>query len=147
MLYTCFCLLPDQGEPHYNIKSFNVSAQDLTNGRREHEALKSTYTNEKKIVSSKNMINECFRFWHQVLTPVVCPIEFCLLYMIQSTNYTFASDWVQSNHKLNLNECNVLWDLVHHPETATIDKIQTLLFDSRSYGRKVSATYVFILNS
>jgi hypothetical protein len=127
----------DQGQPHYHIETFNISAQDLTNGRREHEALKCTYSNEKKVLTAKNLFNEAFRFWNQSMTPVLMPMEYCVLYMLQSKNYTFSADWIASNHKLNLVECNVLWNLVHHPETATLDMVTTLLFDARSYGRKV----------
>jgi hypothetical protein len=58
--------------------------------------------------------------------------------MIQSGKYIFAPDFVGYNKKLDLGETEVLWDIVHFPESATIDTILKIVFDPRAYGSKVS---------
>ena len=39
----------DQGQPHYHIRVHNITAQELTNGRRDHVALLRSFDDNKKI--------------------------------------------------------------------------------------------------
>jgi hypothetical protein len=71
------------------------------------------------------------------MTPAIVPVNYALLYMIQSKTYIFAPDFVAYNKKLDFDETEVLWRLVHFPEEADINMIMKLIFDPRSYGRKV----------
>jgi hypothetical protein len=74
------------------------------------------------------------RFSKHSLDPAIVPVPYCLLYMIQSGKYIFAPDFVGYNKKLDLGETEVLWDIVHFPESATIDTILKIVFDPGAYG-------------
>ena len=65
--------------------------------------------------------------------------------MIQSGKYIFAPDFVGYNKKLDLGETEVLWDIVHFPESATIDTILKIVFDPRAYGSKVTILLMIII--
>lgn len=72
------------------------------------------------------------------MSPAIVPVHYALLYMMQSKGYIFAPDFVSYNKKLDFSETEVLWKLVHFPEKANINMILKLVFDARSYGKKVS---------
>ena len=65
--------------------------------------------------------------------------------MIQSGKYIFAPDFVGYNKKLDLGETEVLWDIVHFPQSATIDTILKIVFDPRAYGSKVTILLIITL--
>ena len=139
----------DQGQPHYSIVSHGLSDQDLTNGPRDHENLRATISQEKKVVTTKNLMYECWHFHLQCLHPVIAPIEFVITYMIQGGNYSLAPDFMSSATKINLSEATTMWSLTQEPDSCTVAQIRELLFDSRSYGRKVTdvyarSTYVYL---
>jgi hypothetical protein len=71
------------------------------------------------------------------LHPVVAPIHYVLLYMIQSGAYMFSSDFISVQRKTDFSEAKVLWELVHDPTSAVIEDVMKLIFDYRSFGRKV----------
>jgi hypothetical protein len=85
------------------------------------------------------------RFSKHSLDPAIVPVPYCLLYMIQSGKYIFAPDFVGYNKKLDLEETEVLWDIVHFPKSATIDTILEIVFDPRAYGLKVTILLMIIL--
>jgi hypothetical protein len=143
-IFDFFLFYIDQGQPHYSIVSHGLSAQDLTNGRRDHENLRATISQEKKVVTSKNLFNECWRFHLQCLQPVIAPIEYVMTYMIQSGNYSLAPDFISSATKINLSEATTMWSLIQDPQSCTVTHIRELIFDSRSYGRKVFLTFKYI---
>lgn len=72
------------------------------------------------------------------MAPAIVPVHYALLYMVQSRGYIFAPDFVAYNKKVDFEETEVLWHLVHFPGDATINMIMKLVFDSRSYGKKVN---------
>jgi len=127
----------DYRKPHYKVFSKGISAQDLTNGRRDHESLVRTFDESKKIINQKNLFNEAYRFNCRCLLPAVVPVHYVVLYMIQSKDYIFAPDIVSYNKKLDFTETEILWQVCHFPSTVTIGMILKLLFDPRSYGYKV----------
>jgi len=83
------------------------------------------------------MFNECYRFNMRCMSPAIVPVHYALLYMIQSKGYIFAPDFVAYNKKIDFEETEVLWKLVHFPEEADIHMILKLIFHPRLYGRKV----------
>jgi hypothetical protein len=57
--------------------------------------------------------------------------------MIQCGGYILAPDFIMCNRKLDLEDAESLWNLVHNPNDAVLSDICKLLFDPRSYGTKV----------
>ena len=51
----------DFGQPHYRVRTHNISSEELTNGRREHQALTLNFEENKMIITNKNLFQVCFR--------------------------------------------------------------------------------------
>ena len=142
----------DASKPHYKIVTHNVSAQELALGKQDHDALKTSYNEEKKILNSKNLFNESFKFIRRCLHPILAPFEYAVLYMIQSGiiftllflllyniiiiilkilgQYILSPEIVtSSSRKYDFKESTILWRLVFQPEVCTIDDIFALIFD------------------
>lgn len=94
----------------------------------------TSFDDSKKIINSKNLINECYRFNQRSMWPAVVPIPYCLLYMLQSGEYIFTPEFITFYKKLDLEETTVMWDMIHNPSKATIDMILKLIFNARSYS-------------
>ena len=94
----------------------------------------TSFDDSKKIINSKNLINECFRFNQRSLWPAIVPIPYCLLYMLQSGEYIFTPEFITFYKKIDLEEANVMWSMIHHPSATTLDMILKLIFNGRSYS-------------
>jgi hypothetical protein len=129
------------GQAHYQIRSHNLSRQELAFGRRDHDALLTSFDDAKKILNLKNIFNEAYRFNMRCLHPAVVPIQYAILYMLQSGSYILSPDFISSFKKMDLSEAQVLWNMVFSPQESTLQGVLSLLFDARSYGLKVSLDY------
>jgi hypothetical protein len=110
----------------------------------------TSYDDAKKIITLKNMFNECFRFNVRCLHPVQAPIHYVLLYMVQSGSYMFSSDFISAYRKTDYAEARTLWTIVHDPKSATISDVMRLIFNPLSYGRKVrlfSSPHMYLRNN
>ena len=96
----------------------------------------TSFDDSKKIINSKNLINECYRFNQRSLWPAIVPIPYCLLYMLQSGEYIFTPDFITFYKKLDLEETTVMWDMIHNPSKSTLQMILKLIFNARSYAPK-----------
>ena len=65
------------------------------------------------------------------------PIEYVMLYMMQSGDYIISADMIQSYRKIDLEESNILMQIAFFPQQTTIQMIRKLIFDPRSYSPKV----------
>jgi hypothetical protein len=126
------------GQPHYQIRTHNVTPQELSFGRRDHDALLTSYDDSKKVLNLKNIFNESYKFNMRSLYPVIAPIQFVICYMIQSGNYILTPDFITTNRKIDLSEAETLWKMVFNPKEVNVTDVMKLLFDSRSYGLKVN---------
>mmetsp|Transcript_12969 Transcript_12969/g.17672 ORF Transcript_12969/g.17672 Transcript_12969/m.17672 type:complete len:132 (-) Transcript_12969:590-985(-) len=69
----------DQGKAHYKILAHNITAQELTNGRREHESMRANYTENKRILTYRNLYLEAYRFITRALYPIIVPFNYAIL--------------------------------------------------------------------
>ena len=121
----------DQGQPSYHILADNVSAQELTNGRREHVAMLSSFDDNKKILNLRNIFNESFRFAQRSFWGMVIPIHYIITYMIQSGYYILSPDFLATFKKLNFTDATTLWRLCFDHENTLVTDVLTVLFDQR----------------
>ena len=136
----------DEGLPHFETRLFNIATSEIQAGRMEHTSMASTYDEEKKIVTQKNFFSECYKFNKRSFSPFVVSIDFCLLYMIQSKQYCLTPDFISCYRKIDLNEANIMWNILHEPDTADVQMVRALVFDPRSYdARKVTINVHTIL--
>lgn len=56
---------------------------------------------------------------------------------MQSEEYTLSTEFVQTYKKLDYKESTTIWKLIWHPQKAKISDIMVLVFDRRSYDKKV----------
>lgn len=126
------------GQPHYQIRTHQISRQELSFGRRDHDALLTSFDEAKKVLTMKNFFNECYRFNMRCMHPAVVPLEYAVLYMIQSGSYILSPDFVSTYKKIALNEAKILWEMTHNPSDVCLQDVMTILFNPLSYGNKVS---------
>lgn len=100
-----------------------------------------SFDDSKKIVTMKSLMNDCYRFNMRCMFPAVVPIHYALLYMLQSGNYILTPEFITNYKKVDFEEASALWQIVHDPKSTCISMIMKLVFDSRSYGKKVSALF------
>ena len=93
----------------------------------------------------KNFFNESFKFICRCLLPCIVPIEYVILYMMQSGEYIISADMIQSYRKIDLEEANILLQIAVFPQQTTISMIRKLIFDPRSYSPKVIIYNIFII--
>lgn len=55
------------------------------------------------------------------------------MFLLLLGNYILSPDFVTQYRKLDLNEANVLWDLIHNPQNATVEDVKKVVFDPRAY--------------
>jgi len=104
----------------------------------------TSFDDSKKIVNLKNFFNECYKFNMRCMHPAVVPIQYALLYMLQSGTYILAPDFISNFKKISLEEALVLWKITHTPSETKLADVMSLLFNPLSYGRKVCLS-LFIL--
>lgn len=122
---------------HYQIRTHNISRAELSYGRRDHDALLTSFDDNKKILNLKNFFNECYKFNMRCMYPAVVPIHYAVLYMIQSGSYILSPDFISVFKKIDLDQAKILWEMTHKPQEAVLDDVLTLLFNPLSYGIKV----------
>jgi len=144
----------DQGKTHYKILAHNITAQvnnlpyypnlnnliitrrilqELTNGRREHESMRANYTENKRVLTYRNLYLEAYRFVTRALYPIIVPLNYAIL----------STEFVQTFKKLDEKESRTVWKIIWHPKKAKISDIMVLVFDRRSYDfKKVRNHYI-----
>ena len=73
--------------------------------------------------------------------PAVVPIQYAILYMLQSGSYILSPDFISIHKKIDLTEANILWKMVHKPAQVVLSELMQILFNPLPYGVKV---YVLI---
>lgn len=136
---TVLCLL--LGQPHYQVRFHQVTRQEQDEGRREHASMLVSYDDDKKVISLKTFFNEAFKFQKRCLQPCVPPLDFVLLYMIQSAAYVLTPDFISIYRKMDYGEATALWDIIHDPASTDINGIRSILFDARSYDKSSRKRY------
>ena len=61
--------------------------------------------------------------------PAVVPLHHCILYMLQGGEYVLSPDFVSTFSKVNYNESEANWKLLHAPLETKIDDILLLVFN------------------
>lgn len=125
----------DEGQPHYQLRTHNITRVELDSGRREHAAMLTSFDDEKKIINIKNFFNECFKFNKRCLFPCIVPIDYVVMYMIQSGNYILTPDFISQYRKFDLEDASALWEMTHNPPGTDIEEVRRIIFDGRSYER------------
>jgi hypothetical protein len=134
----------DEGQPHFQTRLFRISNQEIQAGRLEHSSMQATFDEDRKVINMKNFFSECFKFNKRSFSPLVVSIDFCLAYMIQSQQYCLTPDFISCYRKIDLNEANTLWDMLHQPENATVAKVRSIIFDPRTYDSRRPAPRYFM---
>jgi hypothetical protein len=98
-----------------------------------------------QIITTKNMMNEIFKFIYRNLLPAIVPPDWVLTYMMQSGEYIFSSDIVMMNyHKMNYEEARILINIAFFPEMVDVSMIRRLVFNPASFTMSVSLQCIFL---
>ena len=90
----------DEGRPHYQVITHNITPTEMSDGRREHQALLTSFDDNKKIITLKNLVSECYKFNMRTMFPAVVPFAYCVLFMLQSATYVLAPEFINSFKKV-----------------------------------------------
>ena len=126
----------DNGKSHYQVRFSNVSPEDLSNGRTQHDHFSSSYDDDKKVITIKNFFPESWKYSRRCLSPIRFPIQFVLLYMIQSSEYVLSSEFISTYKKIDCHDAETIWTMVHDPSNTTLDMIQQVLFNTLTITRR-----------
>jgi hypothetical protein len=92
----------DAGKPHYKLLSRGFTEEQLANAILQHEAVRTTHEEDKRLITKANCVKAVYSFWYRVLAPLEPSFHRVLLYMLQSDEYMPAGehDWFycHTNH-------------------------------------------------
>jgi len=100
-------ILKDDGQPWFSIHSFNIPRTELEAGRHCHMELLTTYDANKVTLSPKNFIAEAFKFSKRCLYPLLCPVAYTAMYMLQSGAYIPSPEWLKKLNKMDAEQTQV----------------------------------------
>ncbi len=83
------------------------SEKRLEAGRLTHMDMLTTYDSNKVTLSPKHFVAEAYKFSRRCLFPLLCPIVYVALYMLQSGAYLPSPDWLKKFNKMDLTQTQV----------------------------------------
>jgi hypothetical protein len=107
----------------------------ITHGRDAHKNMTTNYMEDKKVLTIRNYMLEVYRFIKRTMDPVIIPIHYALLYMIQSGMYVLSMEFVSVYKKVHFNEAQTILNMIFFPSSTTIDMIKLLIFSVGSFER------------
>jgi len=119
----------DQGKSSHKIVSHNVSAQELSTGRRQHTDMVSSFEEHKDTVTPRNLMDKAFKFTLRSFPGIVVPIHYVLTYMIQTGDYVFSSEFVSTFKKVSLVDADELFTMMQNPGDVRVHNILALVFN------------------
>lgn len=66
----------DETRPSYQIRTHYISPQELSEGRQDHMAMCTSYDDNKKLITMRNMVAEIFKFNLRMFFPFVVPVQY-----------------------------------------------------------------------
>lgn len=136
-----YCL-KDDGMDWFRCRMFNVTryvcvllSQDNTRrdeieqGRSAHTAIRTSYDQNKILLTQRNLIAEMFKYANRALHPCNAPLRYTLLYAIQSGLYIPSPEWLRRFGKLEHADAQSMWTLIYNPTSVTLKEIDSIFFD------------------
>ena len=96
----------------------------------------TSFDEKKKVLSLKQLFHETYKFNMRCMFPAVVPLHYCILYMLQGGEYVLSPEFVSTFKKVNFNESEAYWRILHAPLETTIDDILVLIFNGASFESK-----------
>jgi len=97
--------------------------------------ISAKFAEDKKLITFKNFFQEAMKFNGRCFSPITVPVHFCILYMLQSSDYMLAPEFVSSFKKLDHEEAEYYWNVLHNPESTTIADIMAIVFSAKTKAR------------
>ena len=104
----------------------------MSSGRKDYDLNLVSFDDSKKVLTLKNLLPEAYRYSVRALLPVQFPVQIVIMYMIQSTEYVLAPDFISYFKKLDAAQAEALWTMYHSPKLCTLDMIRSLVFNPSS---------------
>lgn len=96
------------------------------------------FAEDKKLITFKNLFQESMKFNARAFYPITVPVHYCILYMLQSTDYALSPDFVSTFKKVDHEEAEYYWGVLHDPIKATIADVMAIVFSAKTKGKIVS---------
>lgn len=102
----------------------------------------SNFDESKKVITTRSLFVDCFRFNKRSFHPCVVPLDVCLGYMVQSGDYALAPEFVTSAFKkIDFGQAQCYWRMMHEPKNTTVEEVRSIMFDHRSYDKGFRKRY------
>ena len=149
-----YCL-KDDGMDWFRCRMFNVTRssqytlsylliairEELEQGRSAHIANRTSYDQNKVLLTQRNIIAEMFKYANRALYPCHVPLRYALLYAIQSVLYIPSPEWLKKIGKLEHSDAESMWKLIYTPSNVTLREIDSIFFDPQSMPQTGSRRY------
>mmetsp|Transcript_9309 Transcript_9309/g.13931 ORF Transcript_9309/g.13931 Transcript_9309/m.13931 type:complete len:300 (+) Transcript_9309:72-971(+) len=131
----------DTGLAHYQLRTHQLTNQEMSTGKQDRDALVTAYDEGKEILTVKNIVAKAYQFIRRSLYPAIPPFLQTVTYMLQTGQYMLSSDFVSVYRKMDLDEAEALWSIIWRPKEATKDATFKILFDPRYTSKKGQDRY------
>lgn len=148
-----YCL-KDDGMDWFRCRMFNVTRytqslliavincrDEMEQGRSAHTASRTSYDQNKVLLTQRNVIAEMFKYANRSLHPCHVPLRYALLYAIQSGLYIPSPEWLKRFGKLEHSDAQSMWNLIYTPSRDTIKEIDSIFFDPQSMPQAGARRY------
>ena len=117
----------------------------MEQGRSAHTANRTSYDQNKVLLTQRNVIAEMFKYANRSLHPCHVPLRYALLYAIQSGLYIPSPEWLKRFGKLEHSDAQAMWNLIYTPSSVTIKEIDSIFFDPQSMPQAGARRYFVAL--
>lgn len=109
-----------------------MNRKDLQSGKSAYRCQTTSYDENKKVLTPRNLISEVYKFAMRCLHPVIVPIRYCVLYAMQSGSYIPSPEWLKLYNKMDAQQSEYTWNLLFKPRECRLQHVDQIFFDFRN---------------
>ena len=127
----------DEGAGHYERISYNMSVEEMSEGKEFYNARKKTPLTTAYRLDPKNLHTEAFKWYRQYMYPIPPPnLNQTVLYMVTSGMYLPCTRWTLGglSNSMDWPAAQQLWTMMHFPESTNANDVARTLFRQSDPG-------------
>ncbi|KAL2644354.1 hypothetical protein R1flu_011941 [Riccia fluitans] len=122
-----YCL-KDEGAPHFNFYSKNISEEQKVEGRRMHSIYGALEYKHKLELTPANILGRALQFRkYQVKNPLSITFRRCITEMIRSGQYILEFRWL-TTAKISRLRAKRIWRACTSPESVEVPDVEAMFF-------------------
>ena len=127
----------DEGAGHYERISYNMSVEEMSEGKEFYNARKKTPLTTAYRLDPKNLHTEAFKWYRHYMYPIPPPnLNQTVLYMVTSGMYLPCTRWTLGglSNSMDWPAAQQLWTMMHFPESTNANDVARTLFRQSDPG-------------